>query len=96
MANNSNVLIEDKPILLQRMCNEGSIFMNDIVNNYRKMLHKQLIKVYGEVYTIQNYNQLVSPLPQEWKRHLLTRERNELVCLPPITHFKWLTMTNIA
>lgn len=49
MANNSNVLIEDKPILLQRMCKEGSIFMNDIVNNYRKMLHKQLIKVYGEV-----------------------------------------------
>ena len=59
------------------------IFMKDIVNkNCKIMSHKQLTAVYGGACLIQNYNQLIAALLQNWKRQLLKEEIKEFACHP--------------
>lgn len=39
--------------------------------------------------------QLITSLPQKWKKQLLKRDRNELVCLSPMKSHAWFKMTSI-
>lgn len=71
---NANVLIEDKPIFVERMYKKGIMFMNDIVNNDGRIMNdvnndsRIIIQpINPGVCTIQNYNQLTAALPQKWQ-----------------------------
>lgn len=48
------------------------------------MSHMQLSKIYGNVCSIQSYNQLIVALLQKWRRQVEGGEGKELVCLPYI------------
>jgi hypothetical protein len=50
----------------------------------------QLTEIYGNVCSTQNYNQLISALPQKWKRQVEGGESKELVCQPCIKDQNWL------
>ena len=63
--------MEDEPIFLERMFKEGTLFMNDIVNNDgRIMSYNKWIQVNGDVCSIQNYNQLITALPQKLEEEI--------------------------
>ena len=45
------------------------LFLNYIVNwNGRVMSFMELSELYGKVCSIQQYNQLITALPQKWRR----------------------------
>lgn len=55
----------------------------------------QLSKIYGNVCSIQIYNQLIAALPQKWSRQVEKGDGRELVCLPYIKDTNWLKGTSI-
>ena len=54
------------------------------------MLHMQLTKIYGNVCSTQNDNQLIAALPQKWKRQVEGGKSKEVVCRPCIKDQHWL------
>ncbi|CDR00723.1 unnamed protein product [Oncorhynchus mykiss] len=66
---NSNVLVDKIPVFMGKMFEKGILFLNDIVNcNGRVMSFMELSELYGKVCSIQEYNQLITALPQKWRR----------------------------
>jgi inhibitor of KinA sporulation pathway (predicted exonuclease) len=45
------------------------------------MPHVQLTNIYGNVYSVQNYNQLIKAVLQKWRRQVEGGEGRELVFL---------------
>ena len=63
---NSNVLVDKIPAFMGKMFEKGILFLNDIVNcNGRVMSFMELSELYGKVCSIQEYNQLITALPQK-------------------------------
>ena len=66
------------------------LFLNYIVNwNGRVMSFMELSELYRKVCSIQEYNQLISALPQKWRRQVAAGGAWELVCLPNIKDQNW-------
>ena len=57
------------------------------------MSRMQLSKIYGNICSIQIYNQLIAALPQKWRRQVEKGECRELVCLSYIKDTNWLKGT---
>jgi hypothetical protein len=82
---NSNILI-DKTIIKNSI-----IFVNDIINRTGGVIsHIQLTKIYRNVCSILNYNQLVAALPQKWWMLVEPEKVKALVCRPYIKDLNWL------
>ena len=47
------------------------------------------VELYGKVCSIQEYNQLITALPQKWRRQMAAGGGWELVCLPNIKDHNW-------
>ena len=63
---NSNVLVDKIPVFMWKMFEKGILFLNYIVNwNSRVMSFMELAELYGKVCSIQEYNQLITALPQK-------------------------------
>jgi hypothetical protein len=50
---------------------------------------EELSELYGKVCSIQEYNQLITALPQKWRRQVAAGGGRELVCLPNIKDQHW-------
>jgi hypothetical protein len=79
------VLVDKIPFFMRKMFENGILFLNDIVNcNGRVMSFMELSELYWKVCSIQEYNQLITALPQKWRRRVAAGGGRELVCLPNI------------
>ena len=77
------MLVDKIPVFMGKMFEKGILFLNDIVNwNGRVMSFMELSELYGKVCSIQEYNQLITALPQKWRRQVAAGGGRELVCLP--------------
>ena len=68
-----------------KMFEKGILFLNYIVNCYgRVMSFMELSELYGKACSFQEYNQLITTLPQKWRRRVVAGGGRELVCLPNV------------
>ena len=73
-----------------KMFENGILFLNYIVNgNGRVMSFMELSELYRKVCSIQEYNQLITALPQKWRRRVAVGGGRELVCLPNTKDHNW-------
>ena len=84
--NSNDIAGVDKiPVVMGKMFENCILFLNYIVNwNGRVMSFMELSELYGKVSSIQEYNQLITVLPQKWRRFLAVGGGRELVSLPNI------------
>ena len=80
------MLVDKIPVFMGK----GILFLNYSVNwNGRVMSFVELSELYGKVCSIQKYNQLITALPQKWRRQVAAGEGRDLVCLPNIKDQNW-------
>ena len=73
------MLVDKIPVFLGKMFERGILFLNYIVMSFM-----ELSELYGKVFSIQEYNQLMTALSQKWRRQVAAGGGTELVCLPNI------------
>lgn len=94
---NANIKIDGAPFCWKSMMDKGIIFLNDIINTENNLMkYKQLINTYGNVCTMQMYNQLRGAIPHSWKQKIKKNKKTEIhsVCRPHIKKLKWLKGKN--
>jgi hypothetical protein len=78
------------PVFMGKMFEKGILFLNDIGNlNGRVMSFMELSQLYGKVCSIQEYNRLITAIPQKWRRQVAAVGGRELVCQPNIKDQNW-------
>lgn len=83
-------------IFWKQMFDKDIIFIKDMVDEEGSLMsYKQLIRIYGTVCTLQQYNQLIGSLPQTWKRKIRNGTGCQLVCRPHMKMATWLKKTKI-
>ena len=82
------MLVDKIPVFMGKMFEKGILFLNDIVNCNGRVM--SFVELYGKVCSFQEYNQLITALPQKWRRRVAAGGGRELVCLPNIKDLEWL------
>lgn len=92
---NSSILLKGNLIFFENMFNAGIMFLNDIVEEGKILPYTEVKKKFGNIGTLQQYNQLVGSIPQTWKKKIRSTYTSHWVCRPSMKVAKWTTKLKI-
>ncbi len=93
---NSEVLIDEKPVLWERFWKNGIVFVINILDSAGEFLsYDKFCRLFGQICNNFNFNQLISAIPINWKQKLKCSGYKLQVCAPITRCQKWLSRKKI-